>query len=74
MHLIEPNTVLSSCSILQLDSVAFSLLDVSEQNYDSVDSLNLDSNVLEELPEKLLDMKLELMFSARNNKLTDVSA
>ena len=65
----------SSLSFLffQLDSEAFSILRVSDHNYDEVDNLTLDSNQLETLPEKLLEMKLGLSFSAKHNKLTSVS-
>ena len=38
-----------------------------------MDSLTLDNNQLESLPEKLLEMNLRLLFSARKNKLTSVS-
>ncbi len=48
------------------------LLRVQEHNYDEVDNLTLDNNSLESLSEKLLDIKLGLGFSARQNKLTSV--
>lgn len=57
----------------QLDSDAFSILHINEHNYNEVDNITLDDNKLDELPGKLLDMKLKLSFSARNNQLTSVS-
>ena len=57
----------------QLDSQAFSNLNVKKHNYSEVDKLYLDNNQLDSLPEKLLKMRLKVRFSARNNKLTTVS-
>ena len=57
----------------QLDSHAFSNLNVKKHNYSEVDKLYLDNNQLDSLPEKLLKMRLKVRFSARNNKLTTVS-
>jgi Leucine-rich repeat (LRR) protein len=56
----------------KLDSQAFSILKVDEHNYDEVDNLTLDNNRLVTLPEKLLEMKLGLSFSAKKNKLTSI--
>ena len=58
--------------LFQLDSEAFSILRVPEHNYDEVDNLTLDNNLLEALPEKLLEMKLAIGFSATSNRLTSV--
>ena len=58
--------------LLQLDENSFSGLKVKEHHYDEVNNLTLDSNLLQSLPEKLLDMKLKVAFSARNNNLTSV--
>ena len=52
----------------QLNGEAFDLLRVEEHNYDEVDNLTLDNNDLDSLPEKLLEMRLGLSFSARNNR------
>ncbi len=57
----------------QLDRSSFLLLRITDHNYDEVNNLTLDSNRLDTLPEKLLDMELNWAFSARNNQLTDVS-
>ena len=59
--------------LFQLDSRAFSNLNVKKHNYSEVDKLYLDNNQLDSLPEKLLKMRLKVRFSARNNKLTTVS-
>ena len=59
--------------LFQLDSHAFSNLNVKKHNYSEVDKLYLDNNQLDSLPEKLLKMRLKVRFSARNNKLTTVS-
>jgi hypothetical protein len=59
-------------SLSQLDSEAFSILRVVDHNYDEVDNLTLDNNNLDTFPEKLLDMKLKLSFSAKDNLLTNV--
>ena len=56
----------------QLDENSFSGLKVKEHHYNEVDNLTLDSNLLKSLPEKLLDMNLQVAFSARNNNLTSV--
>ena len=63
----------SSYKFFQLDSQAFSNLNVKKHNYSEVDKLYLDNNQLDSLPEKLLKMRLKVRFSARNNKLTTVS-
>ena len=71
-----PSSVLNPRLFLlsfQLDSEAFSILKVNDHNYDEVDNLTLDRNKLETLPEKLLEMKLGLSFSAKHNQLTSVS-
>ena len=64
--------ILSDFFVFQLNSDAFGILKVSEHNYDEVDNLTLDNNLLESFPEKLLDMKLKLSFSAKSNQLTSV--
>ena len=70
VHLYSSNLTVV---LFQLDSEAFSILRVEDHNYDEVDNLTLDNNLLEYLPEKLLEMKLGLSFSAKHNKLTSVS-
>ena len=57
----------------QLDGTAFESLAIDEQNYEKIDTLILDNNNLESLPNKLLRMKLNLGFSVQSNKLTSVS-
>ncbi|CAB4054694.1 unnamed protein product [Lepeophtheirus salmonis] len=42
-------------------------------NLINVDNLTINDNKLESLPEKILEMKLGLSFSARNNKLETIS-
>ncbi|TRY68648.1 hypothetical protein TCAL_07683 [Tigriopus californicus] len=56
----------------KLNSRSFSFLKVEEHNYKDVDNLTLDKNRLQTLPEKLLDMKLGLSFSAKYNNLTSI--
>ena len=56
-----------------MDTAAFSLLRVPEHNYDEVDNLTLDRNLIDALPEKLLEMNLAIGFSATSNRLTSVS-
>ena len=57
----------------QLDNDAFSLLKVVEHNYNEVENLTLNDNRLQTLPENLLEMKLGIGFSAKNNQLSTVS-
>ena len=56
----------------QLDSAAFNLLKVVEHNYNEVENLTLNNNLLDSLPENLLDMKLGIGFSAKSNQLSSV--
>eukprot|EP00096_Caligus_rogercresseyi_P007072 TRINITY_DN2441_c0_g1_i1.p1 TRINITY_DN2441_c0_g1~~TRINITY_DN2441_c0_g1_i1.p1 ORF type:complete len:502 (-),score=79.63 TRINITY_DN2441_c0_g1_i1:100-1605(-) len=56
-----------------INGSAFEGLKVIEQNYDEVDNLTINDNKLESLPEKILEMRLGLSFSARNNKLKTIS-
>jgi hypothetical protein len=56
-----------------LDNEAFSLLKVAEHNYNEVEYLTLNDNRLQTLPENLLEMKLGISFSAKNNQLSTVS-
>ena len=64
--------LISSPPFEQLNEVSYSKLDVKAYNYSQVDRLTLDNNHLETLSEKLFDMKLHSLLSARNNKLTSV--
>jgi hypothetical protein len=56
----------------QLDNAAFDLLKVSDHNYNEVENLTLNRNLLETLPEHLLEMKLGIGFSAKSNQLSSV--
>jgi hypothetical protein len=46
---------------------------VIDYNYGEVENLTLNDNLLESLPESLLEMKLGIGFSAKRNKLTSVN-
>ena len=67
-----PPILNSSPPFEQLNEDSYSKLDVKAYNYSQVDRLTLDNNHLETLSEKLFDMKLHSLLSARNNKLTSV--
>jgi len=54
---------------LQLTSSSFSYPLI---NYDKVENLKLDRNLLEKIPEEIMDIKLTRGFSARFNKLQTV--
>lgn len=69
---LDFNKVVFNFPILQLSSQSFTLLKVQDHHYDEVDNLTLDSNLMDSLHEKLLEMKLKLAFSARDNQLTTV--
>jgi hypothetical protein len=56
-----------------LDNTAFNLLKVADHNYNEVENLTLNHNLLESLPENLLEMKLGISFSAKSNRLSTVS-
>jgi len=49
------------------------MLRVSESNYKEVENLTLNDNLLESLPESLLEMKLGISFKAKRNHLSSVS-
>ncbi len=55
-----------------MDDSSFSSLRVPSQHYGEVEALRLDGNGLETLPEKLLEMRLNRAFSARDNRLKTV--
>lgn len=59
--------------LFQLKATAFQNLQIDEQNYKEVKNLTLDNNNLENLPPKLLRMKLNKQLSVKNNQLTSVS-
>eukprot|EP00095_Tigriopus_kingsejongensis_P000769 maker-scaffold67_size430214-snap-gene-1.16 protein:Tk00769 transcript:maker-scaffold67_size430214-snap-gene-1.16-mRNA-1 annotation:"AGAP005417-PA" len=69
---LPKNTRTVDLSGNKLNGRSFTYLKVSEHNYKEVDNLTLDSNRLKTLPEKLLDMKLGLSFSAKHNNLTSI--